>query len=291
MKPMYSVLLRGSDRMKIGLYHLYKATPEQLCRLHYAPGSLKAVKARLKELVRQGYVQVNSVAVKHETRERLFFSARYFYTLAPAGVKYLAGLGFDVDENWRPHNEADRHGLFVDHTLELNDVIIAAALLQRTDPRFYLEGFRHELEFKRHPYPVTLPDGRQSKVIPDAQLDFRQVGMTAHFLVLLEHDRNTEEQAHFKRKVQSYVAFIKTVGQKAAFDSYRINIAFTTFHGEARLHEMRAWTRQALVGEPIQLYRAFRFAALSQPITPGMAWLEPRWYYPDEDSAEPLLAA
>jgi hypothetical protein len=292
MKPMYEVLLFGSDQMRIGLYHLYKATPEQLCRLHYSPGSIKAIKARLKILVNHGYVQANSVAVKHATPERMFFSAQYFYTLAPTGVKYLAGLGFDLNENWRPHNEADRHGLFVDHTLELNDVIIAAALLHRANPRFYLESFRHELILKRHPYPVTLPDGRESKVIPDAHLDFRQTGTTLHFPVLLEHDRNTEERVHFKRKIQSYVAFIHDEGYRKAFDSDRVNIAFTTFHGTARLNEMREWTRQVLgqANEPPQVYKAFRFAALPQPLQPKTAWLEPRWYYP-EGEPEPLLAA
>src|SRR5689334_13567077 len=126
MKPMYKVLLCGSRQMQVGLYHLYKATPEQLCRLHYSPGSIKAVKARLKTLVEQGYVQSSAFSVEHEGPQRLFFSARYFYTLAPAGVKYLAGLGFDVDESWKPHNNTDRHGLFVPHTVGVNDLIIAA---------------------------------------------------------------------------------------------------------------------------------------------------------------------
>lgn len=295
MKPMYDVLLRGTERMNIGLYHLYKATPEQLCRLHYSFGSIKAVKARLKILVNHGYVQYAAVAIKHERPERTFFSARYFYTLAPAGVRYLAGLGFDVEEGWRPHNEADKHGLFVDHTLELNDVIIAAALLKDIDPRFYLESFIHERVMKRQPYPVTLPDGRSSSVIPDAYLDFRHVGTTIHFPVLLEHDRSTEERAHFKRKIQSYVAFIKARGYKTAFDSDRINIAFTTFGGENRLNEMREWTRQVLgaANEPRQIYAAFRFAALPRPVSPGTAWLEPRWHYPegDDQPPEPLLAA
>jgi molybdopterin synthase sulfur carrier subunit len=218
MKPMYQVLLCGTDELRIGLYHLYKATPEQLCRLHYSPGSLKAVKARLKELRSHGYVVVNSVAVKHQTPRRMFYSARHFYTLAPPGVRYLADLGYDVSEYWKPHNEADRHALFADHTLELNDVIIAAALLRTSDPRFYLESFRHELILKRHPYPVTLPDGHASKVIPDAQLDFRRVGSNDHFLVLLEHDRGTEERAVFMRKIQSYVAFVKAGGHVDAFE-------------------------------------------------------------------------
>src|SRR5215471_2072327 len=37
--PPYDVLLRGSQEMPIGLYHLYMAKAEQLCRLHYSAGS------------------------------------------------------------------------------------------------------------------------------------------------------------------------------------------------------------------------------------------------------------
>jgi hypothetical protein len=60
---------------------------------------------------------------------------------------------------------------------------------------------------KRHPYSVTLADGRSSKVIPDAYLEFAQVGIEEHFVVLLEHDRGTEERAVFQRKIQSYLAY------------------------------------------------------------------------------------
>jgi hypothetical protein len=291
MKPMYATLLRGTSRTPIGLYHLYKATPDQLCRLHYSAGCIKAVKARLKTLVTQGYVQYSSVAVKHRTREREYFSARYFYTLAPPGVKYLAGLGYDVEETWRPHNEPDKHGLFAEHTLELNDVIIAAALLRRHDPRLYLHSFIHERALKQRPYPVTLPDGRASKVIPDAFLDFRQVGSTDGFAVLLEHDRGTEERAHFKRKIESYVAFVKARQFETAFASKRINIVFTAFEAEERIQEIRQWTRQVLEGEPAQVHAAFRFASLPYPLLDGTAWLEPIWRYPIEGEPQALLAA
>jgi hypothetical protein len=297
MKPMYEVLLRGSGRLHIGLAHLYKATPAQLTRLHYSAGSLNAVKARLKILVDNSYVQVGTVAVAHENGARKFFTARYVYTLAPAGVRYVAGLGLDVPENWKPHNEVDKHGLFVEHTLEVNDMIIAAALLNRIEPRFYLESFVHERVLKQRPIPVALPNGRPSAVVPDAYLDFSQVGTSVYFPILLEHDRDTEEREHFKRKIQSYVAFLNTGiearGYFQTFDRKRVNVAFTTFSGEERLAKMRQWTNEVLKAqnEPPQVYRAFRFATLPKSPGPIVAWLEPRWYYPNDDQPQPLLAA
>ena len=46
--PAYDILLRGSESVPVGLYQLHMATAEQLCRLHYSMGSIKAVKAKLR---------------------------------------------------------------------------------------------------------------------------------------------------------------------------------------------------------------------------------------------------
>jgi hypothetical protein len=128
-------------------------------------------------------------------------------------------------------------------------------------------------------------------VIPDATLTFVRTGTDDKFLVLLEHDRGTEERAVFMRKIQSYVAFVKAAGHGTYFAAEHVNICFTTFNGEARLNEMRAWTRSALHDEAPKIHRAFRFAALPQPLQPKTAWLEPRWHYPHDDQPQPLLAA
>ena len=50
INPVHDLLLRGTLEMPVGLYHLYLATALQLCALHYKPGMLTTVKARLKTL-------------------------------------------------------------------------------------------------------------------------------------------------------------------------------------------------------------------------------------------------
>src|SRR5262249_47825414 len=159
--------------------------------------------------------------------------------------KYLGIQGFDVNEAWRQSKEVNKHGLFVEHTLELNDVIIAAALITRADPKLYLGAFRHERLLKRQPYTAKI-DGRMVGIIPDAFLDFRSIGSELHFSVLLEHDRGTEEQFYFKRKVRGYLQLLKTEDYRELFGTRRITVAFTTFQGERRLDQMRSWTRQVL---------------------------------------------
>ncbi len=293
MRPIYDVLLRGDDQVGVGLHQLNLATAEQLCRLHYSPGSIKTVKRRLKAMADAGYVQADAIPVKYVGVQRKLFSAHYYYTLGPLGAKYLEVLGFDVSESWRASKEVNKHGLFVEHTLELNDVIIAAAMVARADQRFYLGSFTHERVLKRQPYKTTA-DGKQIALIPDAFLDFRHVGSELHFSVLLEHDRGTEEQFYFKRKIRGYLQLLKTEDYRTMFGTRRITVAFTTFQGERRLEQMRNWTRQVLASsnEPQNVGSVFRFAALPQPLYPGTAWLEARWRHAYEnEEPEPLLAA
>src|SRR5712691_1551104 len=121
--PAYDILLRGSEQMPIGLYHLQMATAEQLCRLHYSMGSLKAVKAKLCTLCEHHYVQ-------HDAMPTKFTRSPYYYVLGQLGIRFLAEAGMDVSETFRADKEVNKESLFVRHTLELNDIIIAAALLK-----------------------------------------------------------------------------------------------------------------------------------------------------------------
>lgn len=271
LTPPYDILLRGSDALPIGLYHLHQATAAQLCRLHYAQGSLKAVKKKLKILAEYGYVQSDKVPTRQ-------YSSPYYYTLGQKGWDYLKSLGYDVNEAWRESKEVNKSWLFLDHALELNDLIISAALLSRSFTAYTLEQFKTDRQLKREPYRVSWasPTGNQHfTIIPDAALKFN-VGN-----ILLEHDRGTEEQQHFRRRIRAYAMLLKSQGV--------VTVAFTTFKGDARLEKMRSWTRAELEGEPAYVKHAFRFITLVQPIDPTI-WLS-GWKTLDNDTPLALLAA
>ena len=80
VRPIHNVLLFGTPDVPVGLYHLQVATADQLCRLHYSPGSIKAIKARLKVLVDEGYLQADCIPTKHS-------KSPYYYTLAASGMR------------------------------------------------------------------------------------------------------------------------------------------------------------------------------------------------------------
>src|SRR6266700_6832791 len=111
--PIYDILLRGSDQTPVGLFHLYVATAEQLCTLHYSRGSLKAIKARLKKLVDAGYIQFDAIPTK-------FARSPYYYALDYRGMYYLEEIGLDVNEAFRKQKEVNKHSLYIEHTLVVN---------------------------------------------------------------------------------------------------------------------------------------------------------------------------
>jgi hypothetical protein len=273
--PIYDILLRGSMDMPIGLYHLHLAKAEQLCRLHYSIGSIKAIKARLRTLADEHYVQFDTIPTK-------FFRSPYYYALDYEGVRYLGRAGLDTGESFRASKEVDKHALFVEHTLELNDVLIAAALLKRVAPGYSLDSFIHERVLKQRPYRAVWRGGRFS-LIPDAFLDFHLImpdGSHRRMPVLLEHDRGSEEQKYFRRRIRAYITMLKAEAYKALFGVKTITVAFTTFAGEPRMQRMRDWTRQelTLTNEPRAIGMAFCFASLNQPLEPRSLWLGQSWY-------------
>jgi hypothetical protein len=284
--PAYDILLRGTESLPVGLYHLQMATAEQLCRLHYSMGSVKAVKAKLRALEDHGFVQ-------HDAMPTKFTRSPYYYTMDRLGMQYLHKAGLDINEAFRAEKEVDKHALFAQHTLEINDVIISAALLEKSTPSTWLESFIHERTLKRKPCKVTWAGGSYA-LIPDGFLTFRSLvadGRQRRLPIVLEHDRGTEEQQHFRRRIRAYIVFLRTGGYKEMFSVGGITIAFTTSAGTNRLLKMQEWTRKELAAtdEPIEVGHAFYFTALTKPIIPADLWLKSCWFKADSSQPTSLL--
>jgi hypothetical protein len=282
--PVYDILLRGSSATPVGLYHLQIATAEQLTRLHYAKGMLKTIKARLKTLCDHGFLQYDAIPTK-------FTKSPYYYALDYKGRDYLEDAGLATHEAFRKSKEVNKHSLFIEHTLELNDILIACSLLHKADPSFTFR-FLHERVLKRTPYKATwqTTSGQTRKqeiftLIPDGLLDFLHTlpdGRQQRLTLLLEHDRGSEEQKYFKRRIRAYIVFLQAEGYKTLFQTQKITIAFTTFTGLTRLAAMREWTEQELAAthEPRSIGNTFLFANLQKPLDPQKLLFAPCWYPP-----------
>lgn len=261
--PLYDKLLRGSRETPVGLYHLGLATAEQLTRLHYSPASLTHVKEHLKALRDHGYALHGAIPT---TRRGAPY---YYYTLGPHAVRYLASLGYDVSEGYRPAKEVDKSWLFLKHSLELNDVVISAALLRGT---VSLGSFATDRTLKGKPL-VVRAQGKTMRLVPDAVLAFRAGDDRRR--ILIEHDRGTEGQAHFRARIRAYIAYLHTE---------RLPVVFTTFEGERRREHLRAWTKAEVDGAALP----FWFAAFECPPSPAV-WISPVWYAAYDGPPQALL--
>ena len=270
LTPAHDRLLRGSTTTPVGMYQLHLATADQLCRLHYRAGSLTHVKEQLKALADHGYTLAGTIPTTSS-------GVPFYYTLGSAGVQYLAALGYEGADTFRAKKEVDKSWLFLKHHLELNDVVISAALIGRADSRMRLSRFATDRTLKRKPI-VAVVQGRKVAVVPDAFLHFTVGAARQRFLI--EHDRGTEGQAHFRRRIRAYVAYLR---------EERVPVVFTTFVGEARREQMRAWTTRELEGAAArELATAFRFAALTHPPAPDV-WCAPVWFTPYDVPPTALL--
>ncbi len=273
--PVHDLLLRGSQDMPIGLYHLHIATTEQLTRLHYKPGMLKTISKRLKTLTDNGYIQADCIPTK-------LFKSPYYYTLDTKGMRYLEAIGMDTDISFRASKELSESYLHLRHALELNDVLIAALKLKQADPRYYLSRYVHERTLKRTPFKVG-----HASLIPDGFLDFHKRATEASLPLILEHDRGTEQQQHFRRRIQAYKAFLIAGGQTQLFGTAKATVAFTTFVSSKRVMQMRSWAASELQGSGVA--SLFIFAELPRPLEPKHLLFERRWYTIANDQPIALL--
>lgn len=278
--PVHDRLLRGDDQVPLGIAQLHLVTADQLTRLHYSPGSIKYVKKHLKAMTGNGLIVSDALPTKQR-------SSPFYYALGAKGAEYLNRAGMEV-KAYRG-SKAEDDSPFVRHTLEVNDLLISAMLLGKVNPAYWLDDYRHEHDLKRKPYML----GRRP-LIPDGFLNFqtRTPGGVMQMPIALEHDRGTEFQQDFRQKIRRYVTFLHKRGQAELFGVGAITIAFTTFKGDARLEQMRRWTKAELsyTSEPETIWRAFYLAALDKPPEPCQVWLEVKWYTAFDDTPVALLA-
>lgn len=263
-------------------------TARQVTRLLYAPGSLSWSQRRLHRLTQHGYL--TRLCLPRPTRTG---SAPLVYTLAGHGRTLLARQGFDVARRLRLA-ETRRHGyLFLAHTLAVNDVLIAAALLARTQPGLTLADFVHERDLKRHATRVSLPDGSRRAVVPDAWLDLHWAMASGmhRFPIMLELDRGTTAQVPWRRKVAALVTWAQTV-YPMQFQTRALTIAVVATPGPRRRDELLRWTEAELVatGQPAAaaLFRVTGLAA--DQVAPAEFFLAPTWSTPLTPAPSPLLA-
>lgn len=256
---------------------------QQLLRLlGYSPTSLTYIQTRLKRLADAGYL------------ERLYLprpsragSAPLLYRLTRKSIPVLHAQGLTLPYRLRPSESCSHGYLHLSHTLEVNDVLIAATILARETPRLELVRLMHERELQTEPATVSVA-GETQQVAPDGFLDFRHG--TGQFCLLLELDRGSHGQVSWKRKVRGLVG-LADGSYEERYKTTSLTFMVLVTAGRERAELLTRWTAEELrqLGRQ-ELGELFCCAALDPATSaPRRLFLDPIWSRPFQADQSALL--
>jgi hypothetical protein len=262
--------LNQADENILHSFILYPyLTIDQITRLHYKKGSATYVSTKLKTLAYQKYLF---------RPHRLSATIPYVYCLGIRGVRFLRTQGVDVA--FHPSEHESLSYPFLQHTLAVNEFLLAASQLPRFNPSLTLFEMKHDATLKR----------MLKGVIPDGWMDFR-IGRTQQ-CIWLELDRGTMEQKRFRRKIANLLAFAMH-GYEEVFGTPSLTIAFATTAGEHRLKNIIKWTQQELTArKKTEEADLFRFTTVpTHELDPTWLFCQPIWYCPFATDTVSLLVS
>jgi hypothetical protein len=279
-------MLKGWEKILCALAVFGYLTAEQLTRLLYAPSSISFVRKLLQALVSRRLVL--ALPGRVVTLPRV-------YTPTTEGYTYIAQRGVQQARRVRPVDEREkaRNLLFLQHTLAVNDVLIAARLLSQTHPSIILTRMYTERELRRKIY-VAIPE--KICIEPDASCEFsitetwHEAPETWDDFFHIEVYRHLPREARFKQKIRGYVVSVASGKHEALFQTPALSIAvFAATDQIAML--LKKWTEEALQGihQPEQGERFFFRCIDPATVSPDELFLSPVWQKAFSDVNTPLL--
>jgi hypothetical protein len=164
--------------------------------------SIRRANSRLRKLYDHGYLS-------RTFRPTIRGSAKAIYYLGPKGIEVVAqGLGIEEQEIKRKRKQLlELRELFLDHTMELNDVRIAISQAIRNNPETVLERWISDTDCAQEYRLQTLGKETVRRFRPDGYFRFWYQGKLYSFF--LEHDRSTMTLNRFASKVGMYLEFAR----------------------------------------------------------------------------------
>lgn len=252
---------------------------EQVRRLFYGTGSIQYAKARLKLLTDNEYA--SELGSKNKA---------YTYRLGPKGLKLCRSLDEPVPRRLRLYETSDSE-FFVPHTLAINDVLISADMLERTQQTVTVIDLIHEKQMSA--IKVPLRGGREEGVITDGILTFGISAGGEEFeqTFFLEIDMGYRVDK-WKKKIRRLISY-GGGPYKKHYDTKFFTVAVITPKGDAHMHNLRHWTADVLYEDSLQgtnWEHSFLFTAAPAATTaPSLFWLGETWHRPFADAPLRLI--
>lgn len=170
---------------------LHYTTAEQVQRRYYSRGSKSTVQSHLKDMVELEYLH----RIEIRSWPRGGGSYPYFYTTGRRGRAVLRDLGDEVREHEKPGRADQLSGLFLSHTIKVNDILVSAELLEESSEEITINDYMHERVLRR----------RFRGAIPDLYVDIAAGGY--RYPLLFELDTGTIDGTRMRDKVGNLVRF------------------------------------------------------------------------------------
>jgi hypothetical protein len=293
LTPTDEALLRACARYQY-------ATVAQWCRFFADDGKRRYLQRRGRALAAQDFLLRLALVRPGGTG-----NAATLFTPGLAGRRHAAALGMRVPRRFRRSDLATLSPQHLAHSEAITDVLLSFDLLARHDTRIDIadmlhERFLHEQRFKvplRTMRPLTGEVVTTApEVIPDAfvRVIARLGAKTRRFPLLIEVDRDTEEQTAFREKIAKLHAFGTSETFARLYDARTFTVAFFIRAPRrdplARLAEVLDWTERELRALRLEHdAEAFRFCALDPATTPATLLLGAQWFAPFSVTPQPLL--
>jgi hypothetical protein len=279
--------LKGAERILVALSEFGYLTVAQITKLLYAPSSQSFVHKQLKYLVAGKYV----MPLTHR-----FVTQPRVYTLTGKGLSVLKSLEVHHQIRIRPAEEKTKahNFLFLQHTIAVTDVLIAARLLSESVPNIALTRMYLERELQRTIY-VEIPE--KICIEPDASCEFEitvqsdGTQRTGVDFFHIEVYRNLPPaEWRFKQKIKGYVTYALSGQHEALFQTPALSIAVIAVT-DTQKATLKRWTEETLteIGRPEEGEWFFFCSLDPATVTPKELFLSPLWEYAFSTTKTPLL--
>jgi hypothetical protein len=273
------------EKIILALAEFDYLTIRQILRLFgYSRSSLTYGQEHIKPLVTQKYVYP---LVGRSANQP------WVYTLTGKGREYAALLGKPTAKRFRPAEETGKAAnlYFIRHTLLVSDILIAARLLTKTEPRIVLTRLYTERELKRKIFvalPTPATSSRNIAIEPDGSVRFLINKRWEDFYHLEVYRNLPPGESRFKQKVQGYVASAATGQHEKLFHTTSLNIAVFA-QTPAMAATLKEWTEEALPNQQDEANRFFFTSIAVETASPVEQFLSPVWEQAFSTDKTPLL--
>jgi hypothetical protein len=203
------------------------------------------------------------------------------YYLETPGMKELGKLGYSLTRRHKRTDQIEKLSYApLIHTLNVNDILIAARNLPKGAPDIRLASWKHDYDLQTTPALVEFERrmeygglySEKVRIVPDGMLDFRlqlaNADRQRRRVILPEIDRGTETNIEtFKKKICAYLFFAMPDG--AFTDLFgkgdKRVVWIVTKGGKTRMDTIKKWCEDELIKQGYEHeFNLFRFTTLDQ---------------------------